>query len=125
MEMNSFQNNNFSVQLNVNDKIIQELVMIAISGYSKNWIRSVSSDFESSLSFINSDLFEIENKDWVIQLETEDGLNVELDRESLNNGLGIMARDYTEDFINAITGNVTEYIADIFFQCCVYEEVVH
>lgn len=126
----------------ISEDMVRSLLNIAFHGGSNYWMYILKYEFPPNVDkhhpiddFLNGGKFAV--GDWpvecLIPLHRGGGIVIEekkedirhiLTREKLLNGLDIMAKKYPTWFVHITYGKPTNKTADLFLQCCLFEDVV-
>ncbi len=114
-----------TVETNIDNDFVQNLMINAVETGIYYWCTKVRSNFEEDKESDMPYYAQVANKDWSIKVFDEEGDCHYLDRESLKKGLDIMKSKYDWHFNDATSGNDDAITADVFFQCCTFGEIVY
>lgn len=123
---------NVKVEHKVTEKDIADLLITAWEGGSSSWIEAVRIvavpsviAFQESPNRIYKKVDYPLNEGGVVRVTGEGEKPRDLNRQSIEKGLQVMAEKYPLHFTDFIKENYDATTADVFLQCCLFGEVVY
>lgn len=127
MDINNVDKNNknFPVSFEVTQERVKDLLVNAIETAIYYWCERVDCDFESSFGNGLDMYNDLDNDAWALVVTSDDGEKTRINKESISKGLKLMAQEYPQHFLDAVTENDDAITADVFFQCIVFNDVIY
>jgi hypothetical protein len=120
----SSESGDFPVSLYVNKEVIRDMLINAIETGIHYWCTRVTTDLED-FSMPGSNLYNIEHDEWSLNVTTDDGETIVINKEDIKSGISYMAEHCSRHFLDMITRNDDAITADVFFQSCVFKEIIY
>tara|TARA_B100002019_G_C21012672_1_gene470789 strand:- start:111 stop:494 length:384 start_codon:yes stop_codon:yes gene_type:complete len=126
MDINNVDKNNknFPVSFEVTQERVKDLLVNAIETAIYYWCQRVDCDFESDSDGLNM-YNDLDNDAWALVVTSDDGEKTRINKDSISKGLKLMAQEYPQHFLDAVTENDDAITADVFFQCIVFNDVIY